>query len=148
MRYRKLRIAWSVFWGVAAVLIIVLWVRSYWCWDAVTYFNGSSTFGFESQWGRMLPYSQSFPSQNTQWMLLSDGIAKAPPQGTHPPFRLVMYPGYFSLCLPYWVLTTGATLLAGLPWAHRLRWRFSLRSLLIATTLVAAVLGLIIWASR
>src|SRR5262245_30694970 len=30
MRFRKLRIAWSVLWGVAAVLLIVLWVRSYW----------------------------------------------------------------------------------------------------------------------
>src|SRR5215212_550767 len=30
MRFRKLRIAWSVFWGLSTVLLIVLWVRSYW----------------------------------------------------------------------------------------------------------------------
>ena len=30
MRFRKLRIAWSVTWGIACVLLIVLWVRSYW----------------------------------------------------------------------------------------------------------------------
>ena len=29
MRYRKLRIAWSVAWGVVAALLCVLWVRSY-----------------------------------------------------------------------------------------------------------------------
>ena len=29
MRYRKLRIAWSVFWGLACVVLVVLWVRSY-----------------------------------------------------------------------------------------------------------------------
>jgi hypothetical protein len=29
MRYRKLRIAWSVAWGVLAVLLLTLWVRSY-----------------------------------------------------------------------------------------------------------------------
>jgi hypothetical protein len=29
MRFRKLRIAWSVLWGLAAVLLIALWVRSY-----------------------------------------------------------------------------------------------------------------------
>src|SRR5262249_38692004 len=29
MRYRKLRFAWSVFWGLATVLLIALWVRSY-----------------------------------------------------------------------------------------------------------------------
>src|SRR6476660_5357855 len=30
LRFRTLRIAWSVFWGLACVLLIVLWVRSYW----------------------------------------------------------------------------------------------------------------------
>src|SRR3954462_13288663 len=30
MRFHKLRIAWSVFWGVVAVLLIGLWVCSYW----------------------------------------------------------------------------------------------------------------------
>ena len=35
MKYRKLRIAWSVAWGVVAVLLIVLWVRSYWWAEVV-----------------------------------------------------------------------------------------------------------------
>src|SRR4051812_22810683 len=29
MKLRNLRIAWSVFWGLACVLLVVLWVRSY-----------------------------------------------------------------------------------------------------------------------
>jgi hypothetical protein len=29
MKHRKLRIAWSVAWGLAAVLLVALWVRSY-----------------------------------------------------------------------------------------------------------------------
>ncbi len=29
MKHRKLRIAWSVAWGIAGVLLIALWVRSY-----------------------------------------------------------------------------------------------------------------------
>jgi hypothetical protein len=29
MKYRKPRIVWSVAWGIAAVLLAVLWVRSY-----------------------------------------------------------------------------------------------------------------------
>src|SRR5689334_1540725 len=29
MKYRKLRIAWSVAWGIVAGLLVVLWVRSY-----------------------------------------------------------------------------------------------------------------------
>jgi hypothetical protein len=35
MTFRKLRIAWSVFWGVACVLMVVLWVRSYWLKEQV-----------------------------------------------------------------------------------------------------------------
>src|SRR3954470_6536128 len=33
MKFRKLRIAWSVFCSLACVLLIVLWVRSYWYMD-------------------------------------------------------------------------------------------------------------------
>src|SRR5689334_2853665 len=35
MRYRKLRIAWSVVWGLLALAVFVLWVRSYWWQDCV-----------------------------------------------------------------------------------------------------------------
>ena len=35
MRFRKLRIAWSVVCAIACVLLIALWVRSYWWMDDV-----------------------------------------------------------------------------------------------------------------
>ena len=41
-----------------------------------------------------------------------------------------------------------ASFLATTPWIRLIRWQFSLRTLLIATTLVAVVLGLAVWASR
>src|SRR5262245_51891917 len=37
MKHRKLRIAWSVAWGLLAVLLCVLWVRSYWWYDQLTF---------------------------------------------------------------------------------------------------------------
>src|SRR5690348_12392415 len=37
MKHRKLRIAWSVVWGTVAVLLVALWVRSYWRWDQIAY---------------------------------------------------------------------------------------------------------------
>src|SRR5438105_1666000 len=40
MRFRKLRIAWSVFWGLAAVLLIALWVRSYWILNSLDVSGG------------------------------------------------------------------------------------------------------------
>src|SRR4051812_42476544 len=49
MRFRKLRIAWSVFWGLAAVLLIVLWVRSYRLNDNLMFAtNKSAVTGFKS----------------------------------------------------------------------------------------------------
>ena len=53
----------------------------------------------------------------------------------------------FSLYLPDWFLVPLLILFAAAPW---MGWsnRFSLRTLLIATTLVAVVLGLIVWQVR
>jgi hypothetical protein len=145
MRFRKLRIAWSVASGVVAVLLIVLWVRSYWKWDGVTCFRGSRSFGIESERGRVLPYSQALPQQSVKWLLFSNDIGGATPQSTHPAFRLVSYPGYFSVCIPYWFLTAITAVLAATPWLPWWSNRFSLRTLLIATTLLAVVLGLAVW---
>ena len=36
MKHRKLRIAWSVAWGIVAVLLVALWVRSYWRLDTLS----------------------------------------------------------------------------------------------------------------
>ena len=54
---------------------------------------------------------------------------------------------YTELIIPYWLPCLAAATIALLPW---LKWskRFSLRTLLIATTLVAVALGLIVWAAR
>ena len=51
------------------------------------------------------------------------------------------YP-FASLSAPHWFVALLAVGISILPW---LRWRFSLRTLLIATTLVAVVLGVVVW---
>src|SRR5262245_50076384 len=45
MRFRKLRIAWSVGCGVLCVLLIVMWVRSYWWADSYTIQINQTWFG-------------------------------------------------------------------------------------------------------
>src|SRR4051794_31206678 len=57
MRYRKVRIAWSVVWGVVAVLLIVLWVRSYWWVDSLQFQAGPRTYYCQSYVGRVVPFS-------------------------------------------------------------------------------------------
>src|SRR5690242_19908247 len=54
MRYRGLRIAWSVFRGLAAALLIVLWVRSYWwCDNAIGPIGNTQSFCIWSDHGYM-----------------------------------------------------------------------------------------------
>src|SRR4051812_41646326 len=45
MRFRTLRIAWSVFWGLACVLLVVLWVRSYQCVTMFSFKHASAWLG-------------------------------------------------------------------------------------------------------
>jgi hypothetical protein len=55
--------------------------------------------------------------------------------------------GCYDIIVPHGLGAMVFAMLATAPW---IRWssRFSLRTLLIATTLVALVLGLIVWAAR
>jgi hypothetical protein len=51
MKYRKLRIAWSVGWGVLCLLLVALWVRSYWWRDTYSgpSHNSGVTFFFNAR---------------------------------------------------------------------------------------------------
>jgi hypothetical protein len=53
--------------------------------------------------------------------------------------------GIELVSVSYWLPTLGTIPIGYVPW---LRWRFSLRTLLIATALVAVVVGLIVWMSQ
>jgi hypothetical protein len=118
-RFRKLRIAWSVLWGVATVLLIVLWVVSHGRLDVVCY--------------------QTAPQPTTPSAFHISALPHT--------FDLIPSLGKVLVRIPIWVLVILAATLAAIPSFH---WpnRFSLRTLLIATTLVAVVLGLIVWAAK
>ena len=152
MKFRKLRIAWSVTWGIIALLSIALWIRSNWRKEGWSQQSGGARVYVESvmdvvRWGKMQPYF----GQDHVWgwdsmeALLNHGELG---------FPLPAYRGnslFYEYVLPYWCTTAIALTLCGLPWAYKLRrlpWRFSLRTLLIATTLVAVVLGLIAWVAK
>jgi hypothetical protein len=56
----------------------------------------------------------------------------------------------FQLDILDWCLVLVLATLATLPWLQKIRWskRFTTRTLLIATTLVAVVLGVVVWTLR
>ena len=161
MRFRKLRIAWSVAWGTVALLLLVVWVRSYWRWDNVILPDNRMTYpAHDWSWiieasshrGRLTWAGGLLVTKNVAW-----GWSN-PPQiggGIKEPFVLgfsyherapgtTQRPSQYDFVMPYYFpffLTSSVSLF---PWIRYLPCRFSLRTLLIATTLVAVVLGLIV----
>jgi hypothetical protein len=130
MKYRYLRIAFSATCGIVCLLLIALWVRSYWVVGFFDQFGTSTSVAF--QHGKLViqPRIRYYPDGlpiSGKWI---QGIVVG------------------SVAMPVWVSILMVFMLGVVPWAPWLRWRFSLRTLLIAMTLVAAGLGLIVALSR
>jgi hypothetical protein len=148
MRFRKLRIAFSITCLIACVLLILLWARSHSKWDRLFYhFPSGGTAGFSSWDGNIIvgveysswvSYSSGFEfdSQLTgQWQL--DPSERG--------FLFMRDSSEFAVGMPHWFPIILSAAIAAIPWAKR---HFSLRTLLIATTLKAVVLGLIVCQTR
>jgi hypothetical protein len=117
---------------VVAVLLCVLWWRDYnAAWPRiksinVTYYDGDY-----------------FPGHGVL-RRLEDPPAREP---THS----IVYKEWFEFSfagIPYVALTLSSGIICAAPWLRLRLVRFSLRTLLIATTLVAVALGFVVWASR
>jgi hypothetical protein len=150
MRFRKLRIAWSVGCIIVVLLLCTLWVRSY-KWVEVQHgpFIGSwaivltsmpGVLGFEITDTSFKP-SRREAAEWWTWSLSADD--------GRPPYRSRVL-GYFDyynqrLDVPCWFAVMLMIVASAAPWFPL---RFSLRTLLIATTLIAVVLGTIVWMSQ
>jgi hypothetical protein len=140
MRFRKLRIAFSATCLVACVLLIALWVRS-----------RHHRHNFLSR----VTANRVFATFSDQGMIAVEFGTNSYPQPRHGFFRsfatradqitsrwsLQLNDKHSYLTVPHWAVIAFVAAVGAAPW---LRWRFSLRTLLIATTLVAVVLGLIV----
>jgi hypothetical protein len=147
MRFRKLRIAWSVSWGVVAVLLCVLWARSYWRTDSVSGpINTKWTFGASIvPGGYVLFFAEVVSVWNTDTESSEEWLDHSPPNWSRVWGDLRCENN--TLCVPCWCSVAATVGMAAMPWFAWLR-RFSLRTLLIAVTPVAVGLGLIVWASH
>jgi hypothetical protein len=116
---RYLRIAFSATCLAACVLLTVLWWRSYSACVTMNLGPFDSFISFTSDEGTLL---FAYPADNF---------------GTQ--VKFINVPSWFTVLI--------AATLAVLPW---IQWskRFSLRTLLIATTLIALMLGIIVWMWR
>jgi hypothetical protein len=146
MRFRKLRIAWSVGCGILCVLLIALWVRSYWWVDLMLGKNCSltslegcilSNFGEDPTRQQVLLFSQNLNELREAGSILRSGATRG--------FAFRRTGRSLTIGLPHLVVALVPASLVVAPW---LPGRFSLRTLLIATTLVAVVLGLVVWVAR
>ena len=150
MRFRKLRIAWSVAWGVAYILLTIMWVRSY---SHISYLLRVSPAGVSTRLGSgfgnvgFLHGNIVGDERPRGWQIFSVPPAKTMQVADGGPFtkessfKFDLSGGPLVVRVPYYVLISGCGVLLTLPW---LRWRFSLRTLLVATTLLAVVLGLVV----
>jgi hypothetical protein len=160
MKFRKLRIIWTVFCGIACVLLLVLWVRSYWWID---YINAPGRFQITSvSQGRLIitryppdysiPSWYLFSSQSTgdseadDWVETVNFLGFGLGMGLYGTGNL---PEATSIAfVHYWFVVMLFALLTACPWLPWWSKRFTLRTLLLATTLIAVVLGLIVWSVR
>jgi hypothetical protein len=151
MPRRLLNIA-SVVCLVACVASIGLWVRSYWWWDwaegqasalfHVRVFSGHGQFGIETSL-RTKANSQLWSMSSTSVETLMAGIDPGSFSRIWGRFEF----GSYGLFLPYWFLVPVFATLSAVPWIRPPR-RFSLRTLFIAITFLAIVLGMIAWLDR
>ena len=150
---RYLRIAFSAGCGLACVLLVVLWVRSYKLGDLLLVrISTSRTFNATSLHG-WTKVSTCPPGTEGSWKLFSQPANEAMRTygeffeakqnflgfGTH------KARGTYAVIVPYQFLILAMGTMVVVPWLPR---RFSLRTMLIATTLAAVVLGLTMWAVR
>jgi hypothetical protein len=161
MKYRKLRIGWSVAWGVAAVLSVALWVRSYRARELVCGLVGNNSVLLQSVHGEIGLSIQPWTAPPFDRIVKSD--PKAPQvslwqsswQSPELPGISIGFGirwwrsenGVILATIPHWCPVIALATLAAAPWFHSPK-RFSLRTLLIATTLIAIMLGLIVWLTR
>ena len=146
-KYRKLRIAWSVGWGLFWLLLIVFWIRSHWLVEQIVLpVTRTNSVAFGSMPGAfMVGHTNEIPQKYwhsqpaPKWLQYFDD--ENDPWSDTVKFRL----DDGVLVLPYWFGTVLLTAIVALPWLPLPR-QFSLRTLLIGTTLVAVMLGLVMWA--
>ncbi len=146
---RRLRIGTSAFFGLLTVALCVLWVRSYWWFTAGQgQIFDRRAFAFQSLDGSV---TVTFLRANNSSRMTSyeamgfPAMRQVRDRSLNYTFRLSSNASALTIQTPFWFPAIASAIFAGAAW---ITFRFSLRTLLIATTLFAIVLGLSVWTSQ
>jgi hypothetical protein len=157
MKHRKLRIVWSVAWGSTAMLLVVLWVRSY---IKPSDFN---LLGYYCHPMRgVIMAMKGFPTASNSdvykvgYSLEEAARVRPLPRGVkfEPLKGNLGFAWRYDVGLlwyvqvPYWFLCAVVGALAAAPFLQAFHLRFSLHTLLVGTTLISVGLGIIVWLTR
>lgn len=143
---RKLRIAASTFFALLTIAICVLWARSYWQFNIVLWrLQDGAPYQVTSAAGQLIIFRFQ-PSPSIFWPTFHVISTTESMHGPKCRYGATNFGSIVSINFPY-VVPTSLLLLTAVATSMRLRLRFSLRTLLIATTLVALMLGLGVWAA-
>ena len=158
MRFCKLRIGWSVFWGLACLVVLLLWLRSCWTVDGfgrgeesvsesknMIIFVGDGDFTLERHIYPPRPqttdhYPAIFPPSWLHWSYEQKSIGVGNFYWKHDPDETKFGFPILLLLLPFSISVAG-------PWICSPK-RFSLRTLLLSITLMAMVLGLVVYVMK
>jgi hypothetical protein len=138
---RYLRIGYSVGCGIVCLLLICLWVRSHHKMRHVSIPIATQVLSFDAN-GRLLIISLR-PAHLRPWPVTSLFL-----HHDYPTFKMRQGPrGGLAIQTRHWIAVLATGLITVLPWIHWPK-QFSLRTLLIATTLVAVLLGVAVMMLR
>jgi hypothetical protein len=143
--FRPFRIATVAFFILACGLVIVLWARSYRAEDRASgHYSKSTGVRFYSSRGWVVcskntaqKYPWSLEMGSDYWLQPGDSRLRF-----SIPSQFFRGAAFASVSLPHSFLLVACAVMAAVSWPRQ-SYRFSLRSLLIAMTLIAMALGLI-----
>lgn len=157
--FRYLRIAFSAGCGALCLLLVALWMRSYWRCDILENTNNSEVIHLESRKGFLIyqvlhpNFKRTFPAPLRVAILNDPSLGRFFSSYPYPVAESYRFPvanalsGFGSfrsgsttiMFAPHWFAVSLLATFAAMPW---FRWRFSLRTMLIAMTLIAALLSI------
>ena len=150
---RRVRIAFAIYFGITSVLSVVFWVRSYYWYQAVFVRQGAIVYALGAFDGYMCASVRPAYGKGKAWKVndwpmdtMLDVVAhQVVPETNIFGFGGEKYhEGVAVLLAPAWFVSIGSGMVS-LLLCRAKTVAFTVRNLLIATALVAAILGLVVY---